>query len=111
MPIYPCKCECGHYDEVYRTVANYKDLPEHCGKQMRRYMTPTNVMEDMKEYRSPLDGSVVSSRKHHRAHMKKHGVIEMGNEKPKLKKAKGYDSTGLRDDINATINDLNRVSY
>lgn len=39
------------------------------------------VMRDMDEYRSPLDGTVVSGRRAHRDHMRVHGVVEVGNEK------------------------------
>lgn len=39
------------------------------------------VMGDIEPYRSVLDGSWITSRSQHRAHMQKHGVIEVGNEK------------------------------
>jgi len=109
MPIYPCKCECGHYEEVYRTVAEYKDLPHHCGKRMTRHFTPTNIMADMEPYRSPLDGSVVKSRKHHRDHMRKHGVIEVGNEKIGAGAKKEYQPKGVRDDIYKTMHEMNAL--
>lgn len=32
-------------------------------------------------YRSPIDGSVVSSRQQHHDHMRAHNVIEVGNER------------------------------
>ena len=37
---------------------------------------------DIAPYRSPIDGSVVGGRRQHRDHMRAHGVIEVGNEKP-----------------------------
>lgn len=45
--------------------------------------TSAMVMSDISEYRSPIDGSTIHSRSTHRAHMRQHGVIEMGNEYPK----------------------------
>lgn len=39
-----------------------------------------HVMPDIKEYRSMIDGSVVSSRSRHREHLISHGCIEVGNE-------------------------------
>jgi len=38
---------------------------------------------DIEPYVSPLDGSVVGSRSHHRDHMRAHGVVEAGTDKPK----------------------------
>lgn len=38
------------------------------------------IMSDIGEYRSPLDGSMVTSRSQHRDHMRRHEVIEVGNE-------------------------------
>lgn len=39
------------------------------------------VMRDIGEYKSPLDGSMVTSRSEHREHMRVHNVIEVGNER------------------------------
>lgn len=46
------------------------------------------VLDDMKPMVSPIDGDVISSRSQYREHMKKHGVIDVGNEKinPGIKK-------------------------
>lgn len=38
------------------------------------------VMGDIQPYTSMIDGSTISSRSHHRAHLKQHGCIEIGNE-------------------------------
>lgn len=110
MPVYPIKCECGHTEEVFRTFSEHGTWPDHCGTKMTRYLTPTNVMADMTEYRSPLDGSIVKSRKHHRDHMRKHGVIEVGNEKMEGKK-KEYNPQGIRDDIHGAVNELQRINH
>lgn len=47
-----------------------------------------NIISDIEPYKSPIDGSTVSSRSTHRDHMRQHGVVEMGNEYPKPKAAK-----------------------
>lgn len=39
------------------------------------------VMGDIAPYKSMIDGSVISSRSTHRAHLRAHGCIEIGNEK------------------------------
>lgn len=43
------------------------------------------VMNDIKPYRSMIDGSEISSRSKHNAHLRQHKMVEVGNEKPKPK--------------------------
>jgi hypothetical protein len=50
-------------------------------------VTNRNIIQDIEPYRSPIDRSVVTSRSRHRDHMREHGVVEMGNEYPKERKA------------------------
>ena len=38
------------------------------------------VMPDIGEYTSMVDGTRITSRSQHRAHLRQHGVIEVGNE-------------------------------
>ena len=38
------------------------------------------VMGDISGYISQIDGSWISSRSHHRSHLKQHGMIELGND-------------------------------
>jgi len=40
------------------------------------------VMSDIEGYVSQVDGSWISSRSHHRSHLKQHRMIELGNEVP-----------------------------
>ena len=40
------------------------------------------VMGDISGYISQIDGSWISSRSHHRSHLKQHGMIELGNDVP-----------------------------
>jgi hypothetical protein len=44
------------------------------------------VMSDIKGYISQVDGSWISSRSHHRNHLKQHRMIELGNDVPKQHK-------------------------
>lgn len=39
-----------------------------------------HVIPDIKEYRSMIDGSLITSRSQHRGHLKQHGCIEVGND-------------------------------
>lgn len=82
MPIYRIRCvECGRGDEVFRKVADYNDLPECCGKVMARVIMPPMVAGDIQPYRSMIDGRIINSRSEHRAHLRDHGCVEVGNEK------------------------------
>lgn len=66
-----------------------------------------SVLADMQAYRSPLDGSIVDGRAAHRQHMRKHGVIEVGNEKLTQRATKSIDDNrhreSLRKDIAKTL--------
>lgn len=48
-----------------------------------------HVMPDIQPYRSMIDGSIINSRSQHRAHLKAHGCVEIGNDssvmQPKVK--------------------------
>lgn len=50
-----------------------------------QYVRPSQnlhfVMDDIKPYQSPLNGQMVTSRSQHRELMRRHGVIEVGNER------------------------------
>lgn len=82
MPIYVMQCPCGHQEEIYRSIARMDDdLPEHCGAAMTRRVTAPMVSADIQPYRSMITGEQISSRSQHRAHLRSHGMIEMGNEK------------------------------
>ena len=39
------------------------------------------VMNDIKPYKSMIDGTVIKSRSQHREHLKQHHCVEVGNEK------------------------------
>lgn len=52
----------------------------------RKHRGPSwQVMPDIQPYVSQIDGSVVHSRSQHRAHLRSHGCIEIGNEKQPIK--------------------------
>ena len=87
MPLYDAKCGCGRVKEILRSYEE-RDVPEtcECGEPMKRVFLPSRVMRDIEGYQSPIDGKWIGSRSEHREHMKRHGVIELGNEKPKLGK-------------------------
>lgn len=47
--------------------------------------TSWQVMPDIQPYQSMIDGSTIHSRSQHRAHLRAHGCIEIGNEVQKPK--------------------------
>lgn len=42
------------------------------------------IISDKVEYRSMMTGEMITSRSQHRDHLKRHGVIEVGEERPKI---------------------------
>lgn len=85
MPLYDAKCPfCDAVKEIFRSYAD-RDVPERCdgcGADMRRVFLPPRVMRDIEGYVSTVDGRFISSRSEHREHLKRHGLVELGNEKP-----------------------------
>jgi hypothetical protein len=72
------------------------------------YVRPTGnqapmVMGDIEPYRNMVDGRVITSRSHHRAFLRQHGLIEVGNEK--LTPRKPQPVPGLKDDIRRAMGD------
>ncbi len=39
-----------------------------------------HVMGDIAPYRSMIDGKMITSRSHHREHLRQHGCVEVGND-------------------------------
>jgi hypothetical protein len=90
MPIYATKCAvCDARQDVYRTIAKYKDLPECCGQMVDRVIVAPMVIADCTPFKSIVDGSIVNSNAGRREHMKKHGLIELGNEPIKKQEYRG----------------------
>lgn len=55
------------------------------------------VMGDIQPYRSMADGTWITSRSQHRAHLRQHGLIEVGNEiEAAMKKPPPKDNGDLR---------------
>jgi hypothetical protein len=57
-------------------------------KQAQIRIAAPMVQGDIQPYRSMIDGSIIESRSKHRAHLKQHGCIEVGNETQYLNKPK-----------------------
>lgn len=77
--------------EYYLTFWSYElDTPEaeqawKEKQEMIRRDAPM-VMSDIQPYISQVDGSVIESRSKHKAHLRQHKMIELGNDVPKQHK-------------------------
>lgn len=64
------------------------------------------VIPDIQPYRSMQTGEIIGSRSQHRAHLKQHGLVEVGNEKwPKRKPVPMPD---LVPDLKRAIHEVRR---
>jgi hypothetical protein len=52
-------------------------------EKSRRYkeQVAPDIMPDIQPYQSMADGTMITSRSHHREHLRQHNCIEIGNEK------------------------------
>lgn len=62
------------------------------------------VMGDIAPYQSVIDGTLITSRSRHREHLRAHGCIEVGNERPKPRQETWTATRGLREELAARLN-------
>jgi len=107
MPIYAMYCHsCQHEEDIYRSIAKMDDdLPKCCGSTMQRRIVAPMISDDIQPYKSMCDGSWITSRSQHRAHLKQHKVIEVGNEKIQVPKKQVAAPAGLKDTLIRVAND------
>lgn len=67
--------------KTYKGTDGYNRIHPDYGGEYECGDLSAYVMRDMEPYKSPIDGSMVTSRSMHRDHMRKHDVIEVGNER------------------------------
>lgn len=106
MPIYKAQCECGHTQDVYLPLRDMDNLPDHCGKKMFRAVCAPMVISDIQPYRSMATGEMIGGRAQHREHLKKHGLIEVGNEKIPAKPQPKESTTDLKADLYKVVNGM-----
>jgi hypothetical protein len=69
--------------KTYRGADGYNHIhPDFGGSWDGLGQISAYILPDKQPYKSPLDGSYVTSRSTHREHMRKHGVIEAGDMVP-----------------------------
>ena len=69
------------------------------------------VIKDIEPYKSMITGEMIQGRAHHRAHLRQHGGIEVGNEKLKPRPPAKVDRAELRESIKETAYRLSDPSY
>ena len=90
MPIYRIKCDhCGHEEDAFRSLAEYNNLPAHCGAPMIRKVCAPMVSVDIPAYKSMATGEMIEGRVAHKNHLRKNGLIEVGNEPIKPQSDRG----------------------
>lgn len=104
MPLYDYRCEdCGTVEEDFRRVDDRHDPGKcRCGGVTCYHFAPPNVLSDIDGYQSMADGSWISSRSQHRDHLKRHGCIEVGNERIK-KREPTVPRAAIRQEIKDTV--------
>lgn len=104
MPIYAVHCnQCGKDEDIYRTIANYNDLPECCGQRMERIICAPQVISDIDPYISQIDGSLITSRSQHRDHLRANGCVEVGNEKMEPRTTSWIEQKAQKEELRKEI--------
>lgn len=106
MPIYEYMCpHCERREDIYCSIKAKRTAPKCCDGSMERYFSaPTMLIPDIQPYRSMQTGEYIGGRAQHRAHLKQHGLIEVGNEK--LPPRKQVPMPDLVPDLRAAIREV-----
>lgn len=67
------------------------------------------IATDRVEYRSMIDGSMITGRRQHREHLKRHGCTEVGNEKPTVGRGAKDRAEKRRRDIRKDVETAMRM--
>ncbi len=82
----------------------HKLIPKEEYYQQIDVNAPT-VIGDIKPYKSMATGEMITSRSVHREHLKKHGLVEIGNETKYLKNAPPPQDNRLKEQIARAVYD------
>lgn len=106
MPIYRTACDtCGQQQDIFRSLAQYDDLPSCCGARMHRVMCAPAVVADYQPYRSMVTGEMIEGRKAHKEHLKRHNVVEVGNDLDKASPKPQTLPGGLKEKVARAVYD------
>ena len=105
MPLYQVACaKCEKSQDIYRSLAEYDNLPKCCGQKTYRVMSAPFVRGDYQPYRSMITGQMIEGRAQHREHLKRHNCVEVGNEQPKPRKPVPFDREKRKRQIAEVVN-------
>lgn len=82
---------------------NYYNFAGHWVAEDEPGPSAPAIMPDIQPYRSMIDGSMITSRSQHRAHLRAHGMVEVGNERVTNPKPTWTAARGLREELIARI--------
>lgn len=106
MPLYEWVCDqCGEQMEVFRSVADYQQPPDH-QHPMRRVLSVPYAIGDLPAYTATtgdMVGKPIEGRKAHREFLKRNRLIEVGNEP--LRSTKQMRKTTNREETRMAIKD------
>lgn len=106
MPIYEYECpHCERREDFYCSMKEHGKKVPQCHGPMKQIITsPAYAMGDIQPYRSMQTGEYIGGRAQHRAHLKQHGLIEVGNEK--MPPRKQVPMPDLVPDLRAAIREV-----
>jgi len=88
------------WDSTQGKLVSKEDYIQPCAKAHL-------IIGDIQPYQSMVDGSMIEGRSQHREHLKRHGLMEVGNETKYLKPYGNYTSPqGLKEEL---IRNVHRV--
>ena len=68
--------------------------------------TGPQVIRDIEPYQSMVDGSMITSRSHHREHLKRHNCFEVGNEKMETRPTPAPSAMDRRQALHRQLGDM-----
>lgn len=76
----------------------YYRQSERSIKAARSDLPFPRISRDIEPYQSMITGEMITSRSHHREHLRQHNCVEVGNEKPKPRQAPKPSEAEMRKD-------------
>ena len=112
MPTYDYQCrECGSVAEAYNTIAERETNAPECHGPMRIaiFTAPMGFVDNMAEYRCPVTGQGITTRRQRNETMKRLGVIDANDvvrspeQRRKDKQKKDEEMARINAEIAATV--------
>lgn len=72
-------------------------------EMMRLPPKTTQIISDIQPYISQIDGSLITSRSRHKAHLKEHGCVEVGNESMEPRKTSWIENNQNKEALRREI--------